>query len=383
MDVVRANVEQVGGSVELESRVGSGTTLRLRVPLTLAIVPALVVRSGGESFAMPQSALVELVDVPRREVESSVERIGTAELYRLRGSLLPLVWLDRLLGLPPSESEHSNGFYIAVVESEGCRFGLVVDNLKAPEEIVVKPLSAVLREIGVFSGATVLGSGALAMILDVAAVGARAGVRSATEPVSANSQDLARLLQAPQLGQARIEMESAMVIYESWKRGPADTRQTTRVAIPLSAVERIESIPLSEIEYAGGRAMLQYGGELIPLEDDDDVLFEMRAATSIVDAPVARAAYRRPGFGALSETPASAGRTVTVLICARPGAHLSRRIGMIVRRVLDVSEGKLLASDADLSDSRLAMIDNRVTMVHRELAGQVLAPAPSILQEVA
>ena len=103
MDVVRANVEAVGGSVEIESQVGVGTTLRLRVPLTLAIVPALVVRSGGQSFALPQSSLAELVYVPARESAAAVERIGAAEFYRLRDKLLPMVWLDRLLGLAPSD----------------------------------------------------------------------------------------------------------------------------------------------------------------------------------------------------------------------------------------------------------------------------------------
>jgi two-component system chemotaxis sensor kinase CheA len=177
MDVVRSNVEKVGGSVELESQPGLGTTVRMRVPLTLAIIPALVLRSGGQSFALPQNSLVELVYVPHHEAEQSVERMGTTELYRLREGLLPLVWLDRLLALEQGAHAEEHDFYIAVVESEGCRFGLVVDDLKAPEEIVVKPLSSDLREIGVFSGATVLGNGTLALILDVAAIGARAGVR--------------------------------------------------------------------------------------------------------------------------------------------------------------------------------------------------------------
>ncbi|HZY61924.1 MAG TPA: chemotaxis protein CheA, partial [Edaphobacter sp.] len=154
MDVVRANVEKVGGSVELESKIGVGTTLRLRVPLTLAIVPALVVRSGGQSFALPQTALVELVYVPQRDAARAVERIGEADLYRLRERLLPMVWLDRLLGLESRYSSETHGFYLAVLEAEGCRYGLVVDDLLAPEEIVVKPLSSVLREIGLFSGAT-------------------------------------------------------------------------------------------------------------------------------------------------------------------------------------------------------------------------------------
>ena len=154
---------------------GEGTTVRLRVPLTLAIVPALVVQSGGQSFV----AAAELADrvgvcaVPH--AAAAVERMGTAELYRLREELLPLVWLDRLLRLERSPDAATRGFYIAVLESDGRRFGLVVDDLRPPEEIVVKPLSTVLGEIGVFSGATVLGNGMLAMILDVAAVGVARG----------------------------------------------------------------------------------------------------------------------------------------------------------------------------------------------------------------
>ncbi len=181
MDVVRANVEKVGGSVEVESRRGEGTTLRLRVPLTLAIVPSLVVRSGGQSFALPQSALVELVDIPTREFGKAVQRVGSAEVYRLRERLLPMVWLDRLLGMEAESPETSQGHYLAVLEAEGCRYGLVVDDLMSPEEIVVKPLSPVLREIGLFSGATVLGNGTLALILDIGATAARAGVKPIEE----------------------------------------------------------------------------------------------------------------------------------------------------------------------------------------------------------
>ena len=257
MDVVRANVEKVGGSVEVESRMGVGTTLRLRVPLTLAIVPALVVRSGGQSFALPQSALVELVYVARREAEKAVERIGAAELYRLRERLLPMVWLDRLLSLEAYGAKETHGFYLAVLEAEGCRYGLVVDDLLAPEEIVVKPLSAVLREIGVFSGATVLGNGTLALILDVAATAARAGVKPVEE--EREEIDVAAV--------KKEETDVSFLIFES--------RARERTALPLDVVERIESVPLSQIEYAGGRALLQYRGELLPLTDDGNVLAEL------------------------------------------------------------------------------------------------------------
>jgi two-component system chemotaxis sensor kinase CheA len=323
----------------------------MRVPLTLAIVPALVVQSGGQSFALPQNSLVELVYVPRHEAEQAVERMGATQLYRMREGLLPLVWLDQLLGLEPGAGAEGSDFYIAVVESDGRRYGLVANDLKAPEEIVVKPLSAELREIGVFSGATVLGNGTLALILDVAATGARAGVRQVAEVLNLVSTS------QTQAETAQIEMESSMVIYESGKCGPADGGGGEQMAMPLSAVERIESVPLSEIEYAAGRAVLQYRGELIPLEDEDELLRERSAQDGSA--------------------------TVTVLICLRPDAQGARRVGMVVRRVLDVSPGTLLAADAAACKQQLAMVKNRVTTVHREFAQGVDATPAAVLREVA
>jgi two-component system, chemotaxis family, sensor kinase CheA len=374
MDVVRANVEKVGGSVDLESRVGVGTTLRLRVPLTLAIVPALVVRSGGVSFALPQNALAELVYVTQREAEGAIERIGTAELYRLRERLLPLVWLDRLLELEQRRGDEEQGFYIAVVESEGRRFGLVVDDLLAPEEIVVKPLSAALREIGMFSGATVLGNGMLALILDVAATGSRAGVRPITDvEKSAGTEAEAgrtRVREADgrvaaflgaEPGQAQFAMERSMVIFE--------VRAGERMAIPLSQVERIEFVPMSEVEFAGGRALLQYRGEVLALEDEGGVLGSMGGS----------------GQGAASE---SGTQAATVLVCRRMGAHGAgtremRRVGVVVRRVLDITAGTLLAEDAWEFGGQLAMVRDRVTTVHRDFAAGLPGQVAAMLQEVA
>ena len=167
MDVVRTNVERIGGKVELESRPGKGTTLRLRIPLTLAIIPALIVRSLNQSFALPQGALSELVHVPPEQAATAIEWIEDAPLYRLRGKLLPLVFLDRLLaaGAAPRQVADRDNF-IAVLDADGREFGLVVDGLADPEEIVVKPLCPVLKNIGLYSGATVLGNAELALILD-------------------------------------------------------------------------------------------------------------------------------------------------------------------------------------------------------------------------
>lgn len=325
MDVVRANVEKVGGSVELESKIGVGTTLRLRVPLTLAIVPALVVRSGSHSFALPQSALVELVYVPRREAEKAVETIGAAEVYRLRERLLPIIRLDRLLGIGTHTEEESHGLYLAVLEAEGCRYGLAVDDLLAPEEIVVKPLSAVLREIGLFSGATVLGNGTLALILDIAATAARAGVK----PVERTADEA----EATEV-QSKDEDGISFLIFEE--------RARERTAVPLNAVERIESVPLAQVEYAGGRALLQYRGELLPLTDDGNVLVELEADRSSDDA------------------------LATILICNHTGPNGRSRTGMVVRRVLDVSAGNVLEKSNATDGMDLAIVKEKLTMVHRD-----------------
>jgi two-component system, chemotaxis family, sensor kinase CheA len=339
MDVVRANVEKVGGSVEVESRRGVGTTLRLRVPLTLAIVPSLVVKSGGQSFALPQSALVELVDIPEREFADVVQRIGSSELYRLREHLLPMVWLDRLLGLDADAPEKSKGHYLAVLEAEGCRYGLVVDDLMSPEEIVVKPLSPVLREIGLFSGATVLGNGTLALILDIGATAARAGVKPMEEEIGGIG-----------VGEASVQEAAGtqFLIFED--------RARERTALPLDVVERIESVPLGQIEYAGGRPLLQYRGELLPLKDEGNVLSDLEAA-------------RQRGEEVMA----------TVLICGDAEMGGVQRGGMIVRQVLDVSHGTLLERDEATDGVELALVKEKLTLVHREFG----VKAKGVWQEVA
>jgi two-component system chemotaxis sensor kinase CheA len=303
-----------------------------------------VVRSGGHSFALPQSALVELVDIPQREFTQVVQRIGSSELYRLRERLLPMVWLDRLLGLDmgsPETAEMSKGHYLAVLEAEGCRYGLVVDDLMSPEEIVVKPLSPVLREIGLFSGATVLGNGTLALILDIGATAARAGVKPVEEEIVAVANE------KNDSGAA----EASFLIFEDRARG--------RTALPLNMVERIESVPLAQIEYAGGRPLLQYRGELLPLKDEGGVLADLEAAQQRGDEVLA-----------------------TVLICGRRGVGGVQRAGMVVRRVLDVSDGTLLGADA-AEGMELALVNEKVTMVHREGGIGFGASDSATLQEVA
>lgn len=335
MDVVRANVEKVGGTVQIETRAGQGSILRMRVPLTLAIVPALVVLSAGQSFCVPQGALAELVYVPKREADSAIERIGGAEVYRLRDHLLPMIWLSRTLQLDQAPADApTHGFYLAVLEADGCRFGLVVDDLMSPEEIVVKPLSADLREIGVFSGATVLGNGKLAMILDIPSIAARAGIRPVAKAIA---------LESAQVLQKKVSAPMFLVFEDGAKNVHAERR-----ALPLTAVERIETVPVALVEYAGGRALLQYQDEPMPLED----------------------------FGGLLEEHAGAAQEaqVTVLICLKKddSSGLSQRYGLVVRRVLDVADGSLLESTYTSGGDQLVMVKQQLTVLH----GGLYVPGP-------
>ena len=254
MDVVRTNVEKIGGKVEIESRAGKGTTLRLRIPLTLAIIPALIVQSAGQSFALPQGSLFEFVHLPAADVAKAIEWMEGAPLYRLRGRLLPLVFLDRLLGMSADARGAEKDCFIAVLNADGRHFGLIVDGLEDPEEIVVKPLSAVLKALGVFSGATVLGNGGLALILDPGTLAARAGVGIA---IGGHPEEM------PEDGQDGDNVEYLLVETGS-----------TRAALPLEQVLRIERVPLSRIERipAGNTPVLQFDGTLLPLEDAAGIL---------------------------------------------------------------------------------------------------------------
>ena len=332
MDVVRTNVEKIGGKVEIDSRPGKGTTLRLRIPLTLAIIPALIVRSVDQSFALPQGALSELVHIPPEQASRAIEWIEGAPLYRLRGKLLPLVFLDRLL-MPASQhksaNEHDN--FIAVLDADGRRYGLVVDGLADPEEIVVKPLSAVLKVIGLYSGATVLGNADLALILDPGAIAVRAGVT-----MSASREAAGAAADEEDTGAAKA-MEYLLV--EAAGR---------RAAVPLADVLRIEQIPLSRIEYIGDRPVLNFEGQLMPVEDSGGV---MEAAES-----AAR----------------SDGEAHIVVVVCREG---NRHVGIAVSHVLDVAAG------GDLFEAGTSQRTGGVTLLKERVTGVVnlagVQPLPS------
>ena len=318
LDVVRANVEKIGGTVDLQTRAGQGSTLRMRVPLTLAIVPALVVRSGGQSFALPQSALVELLVVQKRDESSVVTQMGATRLYRLRERLVPMVRLADLFGMPCDER---NGYYIAVVESKGQRFGLVVDDLLDPQEIVLKPISAMLRGLGVYAGACLLGNGELALVLDVDGLAARAELRGAESSTEAQaiSED------------AKDGGGVSMMVYE-------DVRGE-RTAVPVDAVERIECVTAAHMQRVAGRWVLPYREEVLTVEG---------AAA---------------GMESGTET-----QLRTVIIFAANA--MTRRHAVMVRQVLDIAEGEAVRQGAG-GEGAMTRVRERLAVLRPGVADEL------------
>ena len=252
MDVVRTKIEAIGGAVEVDSAVGRGTTWRLRIPLTLAIMPALTVECTGDLYAIPQVNLLELVALDSQRSESGIEHIHEAAVYRLRGELLPLVSLSEVLEVGGERPENA---VIAVVQSDQQRFGLLVDRVLNTEEIVVKPLSARLKAIGAYSGATVLGDGHVALILDVQAI-ARRALAGELDVAARDAHDNAA-------ANAVRDTQQVLVV------GIGGGRQ---VAMPLASVARLEHVQADQVEYVGGREVVQYRGTILPLARLDRIL---------------------------------------------------------------------------------------------------------------
>ena len=254
MDVVKTNIEKIGGTVDVASTVGAGTTLRIKIPLTLAIIPALVITSAGERFAIPQVSLLELVRMEHEEARQKIEMIYDKPVYRLRGKLLPLVHLNHALNLeatpwPNQPGAKDDAINIVVLQTDGMPFGLVVDRIMDTEEIVVKPLGKQLKGITTFAGATIMGDGRVALILDVHGLAARAAVL-ATERERATTE-------VRDEQKATGEMTQTLLVFS----GGGDSR----MAIPLSEVARLEEFSPDIVERTGHHEVVQYRGSIMPL----------------------------------------------------------------------------------------------------------------------
>jgi two-component system chemotaxis sensor kinase CheA len=265
MDVVRTNIDQIGGTIDIKSVAGEGSSVTIKIPLTLAIVSALIVEAAGDRFAIPQLSVVELVRA-RANSEHRIERIKDTAVLRLRNKLLPLIHLKKLLKIDDgAASDPENGF-IVVTQVGSQTFGIVVDGVFHTEEIVVKPMSTKLRHIDMFSGNTILGDGAVIMIIDPN------GIAKALGAAGSSAHDMADDNGALHIGSG--EQTTSLLVFRAGSSQPK--------AVPLGLVTRLEELPADKIEFSNGRYMVQYREQLMPLVAMDGVSIASQGAQPIL-----------------------------------------------------------------------------------------------------
>jgi two-component system chemotaxis sensor kinase CheA len=265
MDVVRTNIDQIGGTIDIKSVAGEGTSVTIKIPLTLAIVSALIVEAAGDRFAIPQLSVVELVRA-RANSEHRIERIKDTAVLRLRNKLLPLMHLKELLRIDDgSSSDPENGF-IVVTQVGSQTFGIVVDGVFHTEEIVVKPMSTKLRHIDMFSGNTILGDGAVIMIIDPNGIAKALGAFGGASREISDENAASRASAAEQL--------TSLLVFRAGSTQPK--------AVPLGLVTRLEEIATDKIEFSNGRYMVQYREQLMPLVQMTGVSVQTSGAQPIL-----------------------------------------------------------------------------------------------------
>ena len=248
MDVVRTNIERINGTIDIDSKVGCSTTLKIKIPLTLAIIPAIIITSDEKFYAIPQVNLLELVRLEGEQIKQDIFIIKEMPIYKLRGKLLPLMYLNKELGLSPQPAE-SDVLNIVVLQAGDIQFGLVVDRINDTQEIVVKPLSKLLNGLMAYAGATIMGDGTISLILDVVGLARKAGLMATTSQLQQLENEGKR--------QAEEGEKQSLLLLRSG--------EDNIMAIPLEKVDRIEEFPLSSIECAGSQEVVQYRDSIMPV----------------------------------------------------------------------------------------------------------------------
>jgi two-component system chemotaxis sensor kinase CheA len=331
MDVVKTNIDRVNGTVDLQSYPGQGTTIRIKIPLTLAIVRAVIIQSDGNRFAIPQVNIQELVRLEPDRVRTEIESVHGVPVYRMRGRLLPLVYLNEELKLAKqagNQAGQDEATNIVVLQANDHPFGLVVNEINDSEEIVVKPLSKQLRGLKIFAGATIMGDGKVALILDVVGLAQNANIFS-----EARDQALAEKTAETRKAQDQNQAEKQTFLLFA---GPDDSR----MGLPLTTVARLEEFRAADVEKSGGEWVIQYRGKILPLIRLDVVLEERRIRL-------------RHGSKTVEPDP------LQVLVCNDEG----RAIGIIVERILDIVEDRAEVKSPATREGILCavVINDRVT----------------------
>ncbi|MBL8814474.1 MAG: chemotaxis protein CheA [Planctomyces sp.] len=331
MDVVLTNIERIGGTVDIESTPGKETTIRTKIPLTLAIIPALIVSCGGEQYAVPQVSLLELVRLEPDQAKRGVERMHGVPVYRLRDAMLPLLFLDEQLEIE-SDRSPDDEVNIVVLQADDRPFGLVVDSIRDTEEIVVKPLQKQIKGIPVFAGAAIMGDGRISLVLDVLGLARRANVIS-----GAKNHAISDL--APSEKEEEVETEPVL-LFASCAGG--------QMAIPLSLVSRLEEFPRGTVESLGSRQVVQYCGGILPLIDVSHELEQLRLRGSGVPAASVASVPARDEV-----------ESITVIVYTAG----DQQAGLMVGNVLDIIHEHIVARSRANRPGVLftAVVQERVT----------------------
>ena len=302
MDVVKTNIESIGGTIDVQSRIGIGTAIKIKIPLTLAIVPALIISSSQQLFAIPQSHLVEMLRLEQKTERDRIEQLRDTPVYRLRGELLPIVYLSNLLGTESANADRMHDHVnIVVLQADNCRFGLVVDHVERTEEIVVKALHPSLGVIPHLAGATVMGDGRVALILDVLGLASDIGLT------------VEELKQASELiQQTKVEQRANQMLIFRLDSG-------RELAMPLSEIDRLEDIPIEKIEQTEQMQAVQYRGQIMPLLQLSQLLGDAPSVQELTDNRLS-----------------AKGNAVKAIVINANGNHTA----ITVREIVDVAEQK-------------------------------------------
>ncbi len=254
MDVVKTNIEKLNGLMDIESESGRGSLFQIKLPLTLAIIPCLFVETCGRRYAIPQVSVVETIRISGAQISERIQRVGDAEVLLLRGEIIPIIHLNEALGI--SSADTIGDLNLVIVTNGIMQYGMAVQQLHDSEEIVVKPLGRHVRHLKEYAGATIMGDGQVALILDASGLAQSSGI--ATISGAARSE---LKYQEPQRGELSGESRALLTFYNGGQQ----------LAVPLELVERVEKISAQSIEYVGGRRVMQYHGQVMPVMEVGDI----------------------------------------------------------------------------------------------------------------
>ncbi|MBE9205340.1 chemotaxis protein CheA [Nostoc sp. LEGE 06077] len=300
MDIVKSNIDKINGSIEIDSQPGKGTRFKLKIPLTLTIIPALIIRSNGDRYAIPQASLQELVRLEPEQALQQIEIFYDVPVYHLRGHLIPLVYLNQVLH--PSNSPHSapiepSPLNLIVIQADNYQFGLVVDAVEDIQDIVVKPLGKQLKALSLFTGATIMGDGQVALIIDAANL--------ATQVKLHEKQQLLSSITGTTIS-PELEERQLILLFQGTPGAP--------MGIPVAIAFRLEEIKRAAVEKVGNQAVVRSSGRILPLIDLKNI------------------------FPSDQPTPSHETETLQLVIVS-PNPELS--VGLVVERIVDIVEEPL------------------------------------------